>query len=75
MAELPLVIANVQRGGPSTGLPTKTEQADLLQAIYGRNGECPVIVVAPATPGECFDMAVEAFKLAVTYMTPVFFPV
>ncbi len=73
MAELPLVIANVQRGGPSTGLPTKTEQADLLQAIYGRNGECPVIVVAPATPGECFDMAVEAFKLAVTYMTPVFF--
>ncbi len=73
MAELPVVIIDVQRGGPSTGLPTKTEQADLLQVIYGRNGECPVIVVAPATPGECFDMAIEAFRLAVTYMTPVFF--
>ncbi|NNE38969.1 MAG: 2-oxoglutarate ferredoxin oxidoreductase subunit alpha, partial [Gammaproteobacteria bacterium] len=73
VAELPMVIANVQRGGPSTGLPTKTEQADLLQAIMGRNGECPAIVVAPSTPGECFNMAVEAFKLAVTYMTPVFF--
>jgi 2-oxoglutarate ferredoxin oxidoreductase subunit alpha len=73
MAELPMVIANVQRGGPSTGLPTKTEQADLLQAINGRNGECPAIVVAPATPGDCFNMAVEAFRLAVTYMTPVFF--
>ncbi len=73
VAELPMVIANVQRGGPSTGLPTKTEQADLLQAITGRNGECPAIVVAPATPGDCFNMAVEAFRLAVTYMTPVFF--
>lgn len=73
MAELPVVIADVQRGGPSTGLPTKTEQADLLQVIYGRNGECPVIVVAPSTPGECFDMAVEAFRLAIRYMTPVFF--
>ncbi len=73
VAELPMVIANVQRGGPSTGLPTKTEQADLLQAITGRNGECPAIVVAPATPGDCFTMAIEAFRLAVTYMTPVFF--
>lgn len=73
MAELPVVIIDVQRGGPSTGLPTKTEQADLLQVIYGRNGECPVIVVAPGTPGECFDMAIEAFRLAVQYMTPVFF--
>ena len=73
MAELPVVIIDVQRGGPSTGLPTKTEQADLLQVIYGRNGECPVIVVAPATPGECFDMAIEAFRLAIKYMTPVFY--
>jgi 2-oxoglutarate/2-oxoacid ferredoxin oxidoreductase subunit alpha len=73
MAELPIVIIDVQRGGPSTGLPTKTEQSDLLQAIYGRNGECPVIVVAPGTPGECFDMAIEAFRLAIKYMTPVFF--
>lgn len=73
MAELPVVIVDVQRGGPSTGLPTKTEQSDLLQVIYGRNGECPVIVVAPATPGECFDMAVEAFRLAIKYMTPVFY--
>ena len=73
MAELPVVIIDVQRGGPSTGLPTKTEQADLLQVIYGRNGECPVIVVAPATPGECFDMAIEAYRLAITYMTPVFY--
>jgi 2-oxoglutarate ferredoxin oxidoreductase subunit alpha len=73
MAELPVVIANVQRGGPSTGLPTKTEQSDLLQVVFGRNGECPVIVVAPATPGECFDMAIEAFRLAIKYMTPVFF--
>jgi len=73
MAELPVVIADIQRGGPSTGLPTKTEQADLLQVIFGRNGECPVIVVAPATPGECFDMAIEAFRLAIKYMTPVFY--
>jgi len=73
MAELPLVIADIQRGGPSTGLPTKTEQADLLQVMYGRNGECPAIVVAPATPGECFDMAIESFRLALKYMTPVFF--
>ncbi len=73
MTELPLVIANVQRGGPSTGLPTKTEQADLLQAMYGRNGECPVAVVAPATPADCFWMAIEAFRIATKYMTPVFF--
>ncbi|MBI4866637.1 MAG: 2-oxoacid:acceptor oxidoreductase subunit alpha [Candidatus Wallbacteria bacterium] len=73
MTELPLVIVNVQRGGPSTGLPTKTEQADLLQAMYGRNGECPMIIVAPATPGECFHMAIEAARLAVKYMGPVMF--
>ena len=73
MTELPLVIINVQRGGPSTGLPTKTEQADLLQAVWGRNGECPVIVVAPATPSDCFDMAVEAVRLSLKYMTPVFY--
>ncbi len=73
MTELPLVVINVQRGGPSTGLPTKTEQADLLQAIYGRNGECPVIVVAPATPADCFTMAMEAVRLAFRYMSPVFF--
>ena len=72
MTELPLVILNVQRGGPSTGLPTKTEQADLLQALYGRNGECPVAVLAAATPGDCFMMAYEAARLAVKYMTPVF---
>ncbi len=71
MTELPLVILNVQRGGPSTGLPTKTEQADLLQALYGRNGECPVPVLAAATPGDCFYMAYEACRLAVKYMTPV----
>ena len=73
MLELPLVIVNVQRGGPSTGLPTKTEQADLLQAVYGRNGEAPVAVVAAATPADCFKMAFEACRLAVEHMTPVFF--
>lgn len=72
MAELPLVIVNVQRAGPSTGMPTKTEQADLLQAAVGRNGECPVVVLAPATPADCFDMAIEACRLAVKYMTPVY---
>jgi len=71
MAELPLVIINVQRGGPSTGLPTKTEQADLLQAMYGRNGECPVPVLAASSPSDCFTMTVEAVRLAVKYMTPV----
>lgn len=73
MTELPLIIINVQRGGPSTGLPTKTEQADLLQAVYGRNGECPAIVIAPATPADCFTMAIEAVRLAFKYMTPVFY--
>ena len=71
MTELPLVIINVQRGGPSTGLPTKTEQADLNQAIFGRNGEAPVCVLAAATPTDCFDMAVEAFRIATEFMTPV----
>jgi 2-oxoglutarate ferredoxin oxidoreductase subunit alpha len=73
MTELPLVIVNVQRGGPSTGLPTKTEQADLLQAVVGRNGECPAVVIAPATPAECFTMAIEAVRIATQHMTPVFF--
>jgi 2-oxoglutarate ferredoxin oxidoreductase subunit alpha len=71
MAELPLVVFDIQRGGPSTGLPTKTEQADLLQALYGRNSECPVVVLAPATPGDCFFVAYEAIRLAVRYMVPV----
>jgi 2-oxoglutarate ferredoxin oxidoreductase subunit alpha len=71
IVELPLVIVNVQRGGPSTGLPTKTEQSDLLQAMYGRNGESPVIVIAASTPGNCFDFAYEAARLALEHMTPV----
>jgi len=71
MTELPLVIVNVQRGGPSTGLPTKTEQSDLLQAMYGRNGESPVIVLAASTPANCFDYAFQAAKLALEHMTPV----
>ncbi|MCL6739494.1 2-oxoglutarate ferredoxin oxidoreductase subunit alpha, partial [Streptomyces neyagawaensis] len=70
--ELPLLIIDIQRGGPSTGLPTKTEQADLLQAMYGRNGEAPVPVVAPRTPADCFDAALEAARIALTYRTPVF---
>jgi 2-oxoglutarate ferredoxin oxidoreductase subunit alpha len=69
--ELPSVIVNVQRGGPSTGLPTKTEQADLMQALYGRNGECPLPVLAAMTPADCFYAAVEAVRIAVKYMTPV----
>jgi 2-oxoglutarate ferredoxin oxidoreductase subunit alpha len=69
---LPLIIVDVQRGGPSTGLPTKTEQADLLQAMFGRNGEAPVPIVAPQAPGDCFYAAVEAARIAVTYRTPVF---
>jgi 2-oxoglutarate ferredoxin oxidoreductase subunit alpha len=69
--ELPLVVVNVQRAGPSTGMPTKTEQADLLQAIVGRNGESPIAVVAPATPAECFDIAIEAVRLAIEHMCPV----
>jgi 2-oxoglutarate ferredoxin oxidoreductase subunit alpha len=73
MLELPVVICNIQRGGPSTGLPTKTEQADLLQALYGRNGECPIPVIASSTPGDCFYTAIEAFRIAVKYMTPVLF--
>ena len=71
MLELPMIIVNVQRGGPSTGLPTKTEQADLLQAMFGRNGESPIAIVAPATPSDCFEMALEAARLAVRAMTPV----
>ncbi|HAL57652.1 MAG TPA: 2-oxoglutarate ferredoxin oxidoreductase subunit alpha [Bacteroidetes bacterium] len=72
MVELPLVIVNVQRGGPSTGLPTKTEQSDLLQALYGRNGEAPVPIVAASTPADCFDAVFEASRLALKFMTPVF---
>jgi 2-oxoglutarate ferredoxin oxidoreductase subunit alpha len=71
MTELPLVVVNVQRAGPSTGMPTKVEQSDLLSALYGRHGECPLPVFAPATPGECFMAMVEAFRVAVKYMTPV----
>lgn len=73
MLEIPLVIINVQRGGPSTGLPTKTEQADLLQAIYGRNGEAPVAVISANTPADCFDTIIEACRIAIEHMTPVFF--
>ncbi len=72
ITELPVVIVDVQRGGPSTGLPTKTEQADLLQAMYGRNGECPAAVLAPASPADCFNMVFEAVRLAISFMTPVF---
>tara|TARA_Y100000996_G_C22550153_1_gene653409 strand:+ start:945 stop:2789 length:1845 start_codon:yes stop_codon:yes gene_type:complete len=71
IAELPIVVVNVQRGGPSTGLPTKTEQADLLQAMYGRNGEAPMPVIASSTPGDCFYAAYEACRIAIKYMTPV----
>ncbi|WOX11773.1 2-oxoacid:acceptor oxidoreductase subunit alpha [Streptomyces sp. N50] len=70
--ELPLLVLDIQRGGPSTGLPTKTEQADLLQAMFGRNGEAPVPIVAPRTPADCFDAAIEAARIALTYRTPVF---
>ncbi|HSP89189.1 MAG TPA: 2-oxoacid:acceptor oxidoreductase subunit alpha, partial [Ignavibacteriaceae bacterium] len=73
MTELPLIIIDVQRGGPSTGLPTKTEQSDLLQALFGRNGEAPVAIVAPATPAECFSMAIEAARIAIKYMVPVMY--
>jgi 2-oxoglutarate ferredoxin oxidoreductase subunit alpha len=72
MTELPVVIVDVQRGGPSTGLPTKTEQADLLQAMFGRNGECPVAIVAPQSPADCFAATIEAARIAIRYMTPVF---
>ena len=71
MLEIPLVIINIQRGGPSTGLPTKTEQSDLLQAYYGRNGECPMPIIASSTPSDCFDAAYEAVRIAVQHMTPV----
>jgi 2-oxoglutarate ferredoxin oxidoreductase subunit alpha len=72
MTELPLIIVDVQRGGPSTGLPTKTEQADLLQAMFGRNGECPVAIIAPQSPTDCFDVAYEAVRIATRFMCPVF---
>ncbi len=71
MTELPLLVVDVQRGGPSTGLPTKTEQADLLQAMFGRNSESPVPIIAPQSPGDCFDAALEAARIAITYRTPV----
>ena len=71
MTELPMVIVNVQRGGPSTGLPTKTEQADLLQALYGRNGECPLVVLAARSPADCFDVTIEAVRIALDTMAPV----
>jgi 2-oxoglutarate ferredoxin oxidoreductase subunit alpha len=73
MMELPLVVVNVQRAGPSTGMPTKTEQSDLLQSMFGRPGECPVIVVAASSPGNCFHMAIEAVRLSVRAMCPVIF--
>src|SRR6202034_3154593 len=69
--ELPLIVCDIQRAGPSTGRPTKTEQADLLQALFGRNGESPVAVLAPATPGDCFTIGIEAVRIAVKYRTPV----
>src|ERR1700684_2037802 len=72
MTELPLVIVDVQRGGPSTGLPTKTEQADLLQAMFARTGECPAAILAPCSPSDCFTMTFEAVRLAIRFMTPVF---
>src|SRR5260370_1502984 len=72
MTEMLVVIIDVQRGGPSTGLPTKTEQADLLQAMFGRNGECPAAILAPCSPADCFDMVFEAVRLGVGFMTPVF---
>src|SRR5205085_6982699 len=73
MLEIPLVIINIQRGGPSTGLPTKTEQSDLLQAYYGRNGECPMPVIASSTPSDCFEVVYEAVRIAIEHMTPVIF--
>lgn len=72
ITELPMIVINVQRGGPSTGLPTKTEQSDLNQALFGRNGECPMPVIAARSPGDCFEVAQEAWRIAVRYMTPVF---
>jgi 2-oxoglutarate/2-oxoacid ferredoxin oxidoreductase subunit alpha len=71
MLELPMIVINVQRGGPSTGLPTKTEQSDLLQAMFARNGEAPLPILAPRSPGDCFAVAIEAWRIAVECMTPV----
>ncbi|MFW6031626.1 MAG: 2-oxoacid:acceptor oxidoreductase subunit alpha [Myxococcota bacterium] len=71
VTELPLIVVNIQRGGPSTGLPTKTEQSDLMQAMYGRNGDAPVVVLAPSSAGDCYYMAIEAVRIATKYMTPV----
>ena len=73
MLEIPLIICNIQRGGPSTGLPTKTEQSDLMQAYYGRNGECPMPVISASTPHDCFDAVYEAVRISVQHMTPVIF--
>ena len=73
MLEIPLIICNIQRGGPSTGLPTKTEQSDLLQAYYGRNGECPMPIISASTPSDCFDAVYEAVRISVQHMTPVIF--
>ena len=71
ITELPVIVVNVQRGGPSTGLPTKTEQSDLLQTMFGRNGDCPMVVIAPKSPGDCFDTAIEAVRIALRHMLPV----
>jgi 2-oxoglutarate ferredoxin oxidoreductase subunit alpha len=71
MVELPLVVVDVQRAGPSTGMPTKTEQGDLLMSMFGRNSDSPIPVIAPATPAECFTMAIEAWRIALKHMTPV----
>ncbi|MEY3726252.1 MAG: hypothetical protein RI971_829, partial [Chloroflexota bacterium] len=73
MVELPLVVVDVQRAGPSTGMPTKTEQGDLLMSMFGRNSDSPIPVIAPATPAECFTMAIEAWRIALHHMTPVVF--
>ncbi|MGB5029942.1 MAG: 2-oxoglutarate ferredoxin oxidoreductase subunit alpha, partial [Chitinophagaceae bacterium] len=73
MLEIPLIIVNIQRGGPSTGLPTKTEQSDLMQAYYGRNGECPMPIISASTPTDCFDAVYEAVRISVQHMTPVIF--
>jgi 2-oxoglutarate/2-oxoacid ferredoxin oxidoreductase subunit alpha len=73
MVELPLIVIDVQRAGPSTGMPTKVEQADLLQVMFGRNSDSPIPIVAPATPSECFDYAIEACRIALKYMTPVIY--
>ena len=71
MLELPMIVVNIQRGGPSTGLPTKTEQSDLFQDMFGSNGECPMPIIAPRSPADCFEVAQEAWRIAVHFMTPV----